>query len=165
VLLHGGEALAPLLAVSILLGGPTEMTSAIIAAAAALGGVIVGFFLRWGEFRRDKRYEIYTDYLTALVHLGRAADASSSDPRPKSIRDALDELVEQRINLQLVVTRRIRDNVAEADHFVEHEIAAAEREPRPPDPSHPLEQRAVAIARAFAKKGKRDVAGFGLPIP
>ena len=143
------------------------MNEALIAAVAALGGVVLGFFIRWGEFRRETRLAVYKEYLRALVNLGRAADVSNScaNADSKSLRRAIEKFEQEAINLRLVRTRRIRKTSEVAEEFINESVRPLVEGTATRDPSlGSLEAQTLELARAIAVKAQRDISGFGLPI-
>jgi hypothetical protein len=127
---------------------------------------MLGFFVRWGAFRREKRLEIYREYLAAFIDLVRAAEISLSGGGAHDVQPAVDRYELAAIDLRLVSTRHLQDRIAAIDHFVLHRVKPLlEAGCRRGDPHVDLlDVDALELARGLADKGRRDVSGLGLPV-
>ncbi len=131
-----------------------SLDAALIAATAALAGVLLGFLVRWAEFRRERRFTVYTDFLTAFLAI---AQHGSHDPGRPSV-NLVDEFRLAALQARMVRTRHMAKPLDDAEAMIETADAIAQLE------SGIDRTEASALARRIASKAWRDVSGFGLPI-
>lgn len=130
------------------------MESAVIAAIAAIVGLVLGFFVRWGEFRREQRFIVYTEFLASFLGI---ADRGFHQPVNGSKEDPLHQFRIKALQARMVRTRHMNGLLAEAENLVETASAPGSYEP-----GHHV--TAIELARRIADEARRDVSGFGLPF-
>lgn len=131
------------------------MTTALIAAAAALAGVILGFFVRWGEFRREQRFAVYSAFLTSFLEV--MARLSTSEEAEAVPEDLMRRFQVEALRARMVQTRHIAPLLAEAEAMVNDGRVRGLHDGQPR--VEPFE-----LATRIANEASRDVSGLGLPL-
>lgn len=140
------------------------MTAAAIAATAGIAGVVLGFFVRWGEFRREQRFAVYSSFLSAFLEL---MDTGSDTGRDQKEPAALTrQFYQQALRARMVQTRHVAPLLDEAEAMVKGRAAGRDGDENSSGSNATRGHRASALdlAMRIADKARRDVSGFGLPI-
>jgi hypothetical protein len=130
------------------------MTTALIAAAAALGGVLLGFFVRWGEFRREQRFAAYSAFLSSFLDV--TACTSPAEEGEAVPEDVMRRFHVEALRARMVQTRHIAPLLAEAEALANGRGRGRENGERRVD--------AYELATRIATEASRDVSGLGLPF-
>jgi hypothetical protein len=120
-----------------------DVTEAVIAAVAGLVGVLVGFLLKWGEFRREQRLEVYTSLLSTFLAVMDCAPGPAGADGKRS--DLLGRFRVEALRARMVATRDVESLLDKAEALVEDHA------------DQPA--RAAELARDIAHAARRDVSG------